>query len=78
MYKFFPSLVPQMISVGEETGSTDAILKKIADFYDGDVDNITKNLSVLLEPMIMILIGVMVGYVIVSIITPIYSLTNMI
>ncbi len=77
-FKIFPPLVPQMISVGEETGSTDVILGKIADFYDSEVDNITKNLSTLLEPMIMILIGLMVGYVIISIITPIYSMTNMI
>ncbi len=77
-YKIFPSLVPQMIAVGEETGSTDTILGKIADFYDSEVDNITKNLSTLLEPMIMIIIGIMVGYVIMAIITPIYSMTNMI
>jgi type IV pilus assembly protein PilC len=76
--KIFPALVPQMISVGEETGSTDVILGKIADFYDSDIDNITKNLSTLLEPLIMILIGLMVGYVIIAIITPIYSMTNMI
>lgn len=76
-YKIFPILVPQMISVGEETGSVDAILNKIADFYEREVDNITKNLSTLLEPLMMIIIGILVGYVIVSIITPIYSMTNM-
>jgi type IV pilus assembly protein PilC len=77
-YKVFPILVPQMIAVGEETGSLDVILKKVADFYDSDVNNITKNLTTLLEPLIMIIIGLMVGYVIVAIITPIYSMTNMI
>jgi type IV pilus assembly protein PilC len=76
-YKIFPILVAQMISVGEETGSLDTILKKIADFYEREVDDITKNLSTLLEPMMMIMIGIMVGYVIISIITPIYSMTNM-
>lgn len=76
-YKIFPILVPQMISVGEETGSLDTILNKIANFYEREVDDITKNLSTLLEPMIMIMIGILVGYVIISIITPIYSLTNM-
>lgn len=76
-YKIFPVLVPQMISVGEETGSVDAILNKVADFYEREVDNITKNLSTLLEPVMMIFIGILVGYVIISIITPIYSMTNM-
>jgi len=77
-YKIFPILVPQMIAVGEETGSLDTILGKIADFYDSEVDNITKNLTVLLEPMIMIIIGIMVGYVIIAIITPIYTMTDLI
>lgn len=77
-YKVFPILVPQMIAVGEETGSLDTILTKVANFYDSEVSNITANLTTLLEPLIMILIGLMVGYVIVAIITPIYSMTNMI
>jgi type IV pilus assembly protein PilC len=77
-FKVFPILVPQMIAVGEETGSLDIILKKVADFYDSEVENITRNLTTLLEPLIMIVIGLMVGYVIVAIITPIYSMTNMI
>lgn len=77
-FPVFPALVPQMISVGEETGALDEILKKIAIFYDREVDNMTNNLTVLLEPMIMVLIGIMVGYLIISIITPIYTMTNMI
>ncbi len=76
-YPVFPALVPQMISVGEETGSLDEILKKIAAFYDREVDNMTNNLTVLLEPMIMVIIGIMVGYLIISIIQPIYTMTNM-
>jgi len=77
-FKVFPILVPQMIAVGEETGSLDVILKKVADFYDSEVENITRNLTTLLEPLIMIIIGLMVGYVIVAIITPIYTMTDMI
>jgi type IV pilus assembly protein PilC len=76
-YPVFPSMVSQMISVGEETGSLDTILGKVADFYEREVDDITKNLSTLLEPLMMIIIGIMVGYVIISIITPIYQMTNM-
>jgi len=78
VFPIFPTLVPQMIAVGEETGALDTILKKIATFYDREVNNITNNLTVLLEPMIMIVIGVMVGYMIISIIGPIYQMTNMI
>ena len=77
-FKVFPVLVPQMISVGEETGSLDTILKKVADFYDGEVSNITRNLTTTLEPLIMIVIGIMVGYVIIAIITPIYGMTELI
>ncbi len=77
-FPIFPVLVPQMIAVGEETGSLDTILKKVAVFYDREVNNITNNLTVLLEPMMMIIIGVMVGYMIISIIGPIYQMTNMI
>jgi type IV pilus assembly protein PilC len=76
-YSVFPMMVPQMISVGEETGALDSILGKVADYYDREIDNITKNLTVLLEPMIMIMIGIMVGYLIISIITPIYTMTNL-
>jgi len=76
-YKIFPVLVPQMITVGEETGELPALLTKIADFYDREVDNITRNLTTMLEPLIMLFIGAMVGYLIISIITPIYSMTNM-
>jgi type IV pilus assembly protein PilC len=76
-YKVFPILVPQMITVGEETGELPDLLTKIANFYDREVDNITRNLTTLLEPMIMLIIGAMVGYLIISIITPIYSMTNM-
>jgi type IV pilus assembly protein PilC len=76
-YKIFPVLVPQMISVGEETGELDDLLTKIATFYDREVDNITRNLTTMLEPLIMLIIGAMVGYLIISIITPIYSMTNM-
>lgn len=76
-YHIFPVLVPQMVSVGEETGELPDLLTKIAVFYDREVDNITNNLTTLLEPLIMIIIGTMVGYFIISIITPIYSMTNM-
>ena len=75
--KNFPALVSQMIAVGEETGTLSDILLKISSFYDKEIDNTIKNLTSLLEPLLMILIGGMIGFVMVSIIKPIYQLTNM-
>lgn len=75
--KVFPIIVPQMISVGEETGTMDAILKKLAEFYEKEVDNTVKNLSSLLEPMMMIIIGLGVGFIVISIITPIYQMSTL-
>ena len=77
-FPVIPLLVTQMISVGEETGSLDKILNKVADFYDSEVENMSRNLTVLLEPLIMIFIGIMVGYLIIAIIGPIYAVTGMV
>jgi len=71
--KIFPVLVPQMIEVGEETGKTEAVLSKLAEFYEADVDQITKNLSSIIEPVLMLLIGSVVGFFAVSILQPMYS-----
>lgn len=75
--KNFPILVSQMISVGEETGTLSDILLKIADFYEKEMDNMIKNLTSLLEPLMMLMIGSMIGFIMISIIKPIYQLTNM-
>lgn len=71
--KIFPVLVPQMIEVGEETGKTEVVLAKLAEFYEADVDQITKNLSSIIEPVLMLLIGTVVGFFAVSILQPMYS-----
>lgn len=71
--KIFPVLVPQMIEVGEETGKTEAILAKLAEFYEEEVDQITKNLSSIIEPVLMLMIGGVVGFFAVSILQPMYS-----
>lgn len=71
--KIFPVLVPQMIEVGEETGKTEEVLAKLADFYEEEVSQITKNLSSVIEPILMLLIGSAVGVFAVSIIQPMYS-----
>ena len=70
----YPSLVFQMIEVGEETGETSNILKKLAEFYEEEVANTTKNLSSVIEPILMLIIGAVVGFFAVSMIQPIYSM----
>lgn len=71
--KIFPILVPQMIEVGEETGKTEAVLLKLAEFYEEEVNQLTKNLSSIIEPVLMLLIGGAVGFFAVSILQPMYS-----
>ena len=72
----FPSLLAQMAGVGEETGKMDEVLERVAVYYEGEVDNLVKGLSSALEPVILVMLGGMVGFLIVSIITPIYKLTS--
>lgn len=70
----YPPMVTQMIQVGEKTGSLTDILKNLADFYEEEVDNTTKNLSSIIEPVIMIIIGAAVGFFAISMIQPMYSM----
>lgn len=70
----YPGLVFQMIEVGEETGETSDILKKLAQFYEEEVANATKNLSAVIEPVLMLIIGAVVGFFAISMIQPIYSM----
>ena len=71
--KIFPLLVPQMIEIGEETGKTETVLMKLAEFYEAEVDQITKNLSSIIEPVLMLIIGSAVGFFAISILSPMYS-----
>ena len=70
----FPNMVIQMIAVGEESGSLDEMSAKVADFYEEDVDNAVDNLSSLLEPMIMAILGVLVGGLVIAMYLPIFKL----
>lgn len=70
----FPNMVIQMIAVGEESGSLDEMSGKVADFYEEDVDNAVDNLSSLLEPLIMAILGVLVGGLVVAMYLPIFKL----
>ncbi len=72
--KIFPVLVPQMIEVGEETGKTEEVLAKLAEFYEAEVSQITQNLSSIIEPILMMFIGGAVGVFAVSVIKPMYSI----
>jgi type IV pilus assembly protein PilC len=76
--KQFPVLVTKMIYIGEKTGSLNVTTDRIAEMFEKDVDNKTKNLSVMLEPFLLVLMGLMVGGIALSIILPIYQLPNMI
>ncbi len=70
----FPNMVIQMIAVGEESGSLDEMSAKVADFYEDDVDNAVDNLSSLLEPLIMSILGVLVGGLVVAMYLPIFKM----
>src|ERR1700676_2620663 len=70
----FPGMVTQMISVGEQTGAMDAMLQKIADFYEEEVDAAVKDLLTALEPVVIVFLGVVVGGVVISMYLPLFSL----
>ena len=70
----FPNMATQMIAIGEESGSLDAMCAKVADFYEAEVDNLVDTLSSLLEPMIMAVLGVMVGGLVVAMYLPIFKI----
>jgi len=72
----FPGMVTQMIGVGEQTGAMDAMLQKIADFYEDEVDAAVKDLLTALEPMMIVFLGVVVGGIVISMYLPLFSLIN--
>ena len=72
----FDPLVVQIMEVGEESGTTDAILSEVATFYESEVNEVMKNLSSILEPVIMLVVGVVVGFLAVALISPIYSIAQ--
>jgi len=74
--KLFPPVVTQMIAVGEETGELDFILEELAEFYEGEIDQIMNNLPAIIEPILILLLGLVVGGMAVAVIMPMYSLTS--
>jgi type IV pilus assembly protein PilC len=72
--KVFPIMVTQMISIGEQTGSLEDMLAKIADFYEEEVDTAVNNMTALMEPMIMAFLGVVIGGLVISMYLPIFQM----
>ena len=70
----FPNMVIQMVSIGEESGSLDSMLSKVADFFEAEVDDAVDALSSLIEPLIIVILGVLVGGMVVAMYLPIFKL----
>ena len=74
----FPNMVTQMVAIGEESGALDGMLGKVADFYEEEVDEAVKSLSSLMEPMIMVILGVLIGGLVVAMYLPIFKLGSVV
>jgi type IV pilus assembly protein PilC len=70
----FPSMVLQMCSIGEETGALDSMLSKVADFYEAEVDDAVSALSSLMEPVIMVVLGTLIGGMVIAMYLPIFKM----
>jgi type IV pilus assembly protein PilC len=74
--KVFPPMVTQMINVGEETGALDAMLSKIADFYEDEVDAAVEGLTSIIEPILIVFLGVTIGFIVVAMFMPMFEIGN--
>lgn len=72
----FPKMVTHMIAVGESTGALDAMLGKIADFYEDEVDQAVASLTSLLEPVMMVFLGVVIGFIVIAMYLPIFQMAS--
>ncbi len=75
-YAVFPPIVSQMMKVGEETGKLDDTLTKLSNYFESESEHLVKGLTTAIEPLIMVFLGVGVGFIVISVITPIYNLTS--
>ncbi|MCO6514105.1 MAG: type II secretion system F family protein, partial [Snodgrassella sp.] len=74
--ELFPNMVMQMASIGEESGSLDSMLNKAAEFYEDDVDTAVSQLSSLMEPIIMVVLGLIIGVILVAMYLPMFNMGN--
>ncbi len=74
--KYFPAMIGQLVSVGEQSGDLGGVFAVLGEFFEKEVDGMAKNLSTLLEPVIMIIMGVVIGFILISVLQPIYGLVN--
>ena len=72
----FPAMVVQMVAVGEETGELDALLDKVADYYDTETNYTIKNLATLIEPLLLLVMGCVVGLIALAIFMPMWDMMN--
>lgn len=75
--RFFPRIVSQMILVGEQTGRLDTILEKLSSYYDQELDRIVRGLSSLIEPVIIVILGIGVAFLVIAVLMPIYSIAQL-
>ena len=75
-YSFFPPLLVQLVKIGEQTGKLDENLLKASEYFERETEQLIKTLTTALEPLIMVVLGVGVAFLMISIITPIYSLIS--
>ena len=76
--KVFPPMVTHMVSIGEETGALDSMLNKVADFYEAEVDAAVKSLTSIIEPIMMLFIGGLVGLIVISMYLPMFNMMNLV
>ena len=74
----FPAMVSQMVRIGEETGELDKMLGKIADFYEDEVDTSIQSLTSIIEPVMMIGVGLMVGTIVISMYLPMFKMLSLV
>jgi len=74
--KMFPPIVPEMLMVGEETGQTDKVLVKVADYYEEEVDRAISSLGSIIEPIMIVIMGAMVGLIAASVMLPIANMAT--
>ena len=74
----FPTMVTSMISVGEETGNLDQMLQKIADFYDGEVDAAVKGLTSMIEPIVIVIMGIVIGSIVIAMFLPMFDMDELV